>query len=80
VDWSAATPGGKHQLIRVSVASQGRALTIFEAICTDKTYNCKTAHQVFLAQLKFVLPQNCKPIIVTDADFTNTFLSCHSYF
>jgi len=39
VDWSATTPGGRHQLIRASVASQGRTLTIFEAIYTDKTYN-----------------------------------------
>jgi hypothetical protein len=70
VDWSAITPGGREQLIRASVAVKGRGITIYEAVYTDKTYNSLQAHKEFLDELKQVLPEDCKPIIVTDAGFS----------
>jgi hypothetical protein len=73
VDWSAITPGGKEQLIRATVSINGRPLTLYESVYTNKTYNNPKAHKEFLMELKELLPERCKPIIVTDAGFGTTW-------
>jgi hypothetical protein len=69
IDWCAVTPGGNEQLIRATVAGKGRPFIIYESVYTNKTYNTPVAHEEFLEELKMVIPENCRPIIVTDAGF-----------
>ncbi len=70
VDWSGILPGGKIQLLRATVAVQGRSITVLENAYDLKNYNKPKVHKDFLAQLKAILPEGCIPIIVTDAGFT----------
>lgn len=69
IDWCAVTPGGHEQLIRATVSGKGRPFVIYESVYTNKTYNNPVAHKEFLEELKKVLPEKCKPIILTDAGF-----------
>jgi hypothetical protein len=70
VDWSGATSGDRYQLLRASLAMEGRALTLYEEIHELSDYNKKSVHNSFLDTLKDILPSGCKPIIVTDAGFS----------
>ena len=70
VDWSTIRDGVWH-LLRVSMALQGRAVTVYEEVFPEKLYNSNKAHQLFLKHLKSVLPEGCCPIIVSDAGFKN---------
>jgi hypothetical protein len=69
VDWSDLDPFGRHYLLRASLASQGRAHTLYEEVHTLKTKDKPASHKQFMHQLKTMLPSNCKPIVVTDAGF-----------
>jgi len=48
---------------------KGRALPILEMPFEQKDCGSQKAHQKFLSQLKTMLPEDCQPIIVTDAGF-----------
>jgi len=69
IDWSDLDAYGKHFLIRASLAFEGRSLTLYEESHPLKSKEKPTVHQAFLEQLKKFLPDDCKPIIVTDAGF-----------
>lgn len=69
VDWPDMDAYGKHFLIRASLAFQGRSLTLYEEVHPLKNKEKPAVHQAFLVQLKHHLSIDCKPIIVTDADF-----------
>jgi hypothetical protein len=68
-DWSEANAGERWYLLRAAVAVRGRALSIYEKVYALKDYNTPKAHREFLQTLKTILPDGCKPIIVTDAGF-----------
>jgi hypothetical protein len=73
IDWSGLTPCGAYHFLSASVTVKGRTLTLYDqAYPLDECYKNKT-HQVFLKMLKSLLPDDCKPIIVTDAGFRNTW-------
>ncbi|MCO6428843.1 MAG: hypothetical protein J5I83_12420 [Nitrosomonas communis] len=60
-----------HFLLRASVVIDGRALTLYEEVhCLESKEKPKT-HHIFLKQLKTMLPEDCHPIVVTDAGFHN---------
>jgi hypothetical protein len=63
VDWSPVSVDCKHYFLRVSVAGIGRSMTIYEEVHPQKNYANNTIH-----------PENCRPIVVTDAGFRNTCL------
>lgn len=69
VDWSSATVAERYQLLRAAVAVDGRSLTVYEEVHPLNKYNNPKVHETFLKNLSEVLPENCKPIIVTDAGF-----------
>jgi hypothetical protein len=69
VDWSSATVAERFQLLRAALPLGGRAITIYEEIYPLNKYNNREVHKAFLEKLKKVLPEGCKPIIVTDAGF-----------
>jgi hypothetical protein len=48
---------------------KGRSLTIYEEVHGRATREKRATHRKFLEKLQKVLPQGCKPIIITDAGF-----------
>lgn len=69
IDWSDLDDRKQHFLIRASLAAQGRSLTLYEEIHPLNKKEKPKTHQLFLTKLKTMLPNECKPIIVTDAGF-----------
>lgn len=70
VDWS-PVPNTTHCLLRASLVIKGRALSVYEEVHLKKYENSVKAHKQFLSHLKTILPQACKPILITDAGFRN---------
>jgi len=69
VDWSDFEPGRKLILLKAAVPVGGRAITIYERVFAFARYNSPSAHREFLVALQAIVPERCKPIIVTDAGF-----------
>lgn len=69
VDWSDLDPRKQHFLLRASVAIQGRSLTLLEKIYTVRQKEKPAIHKAFMETLKAMLPETCRPIIVSDAGF-----------
>ncbi len=69
IDWSDLNAARSQQLIRASVALNGRSLTVYEEVHSMKRATTPAVHKAFLARLKQVLPAGCQPTIVTDAGF-----------
>lgn len=69
VDWSDMDKRKQNFLLRASLASQGRSLTLYEEIHDVHHKEKPNVHQDFMTKLKTMLPGDCKPIIVTDAGF-----------
>ena len=67
VDWSDVDAAKTLFLLRAAVCVGGRALPVYEEV------HCRYHHvhdtRVFLAHLAQVLPDDCTPIVVTDAGF-----------
>lgn len=75
VDWSGLTRCGAYHLLHASIAVDGRALTLYEPGYALKDYTSQKTHRSFLKTLKELLPNECRPIILTDAVFRNTWFS-----
>lgn len=73
IDWSPLGDGTEYYILRASFPMGGRAVTIYESCHLEEKLTNRTVHQQFLRILAQVLPQGCKPIIVTDAGFRNTW-------
>ena len=69
VDWSDIVEQDRLMLIRAALVVDGRAITLYESMYTLKYYNKPRTHQQFLRELKALLPEHCRPIVVTDAGF-----------
>lgn len=72
VDWS-GLPNPNYYLLRAAVPTQGRSLTIYEEVHPKKKQNNHKVHKAFLKKLSKMIPQGCKPIIITDAGFHSPF-------
>lgn len=70
VDWS-EVPNSSNHILRAAKVGIGRALTLYEEVHPEKKLNNAKIHRRFLKHLKKMLPEGCKPIIVTDAGFHN---------
>jgi hypothetical protein len=75
VDWSPIAGDCKHYFLRASVTGIGRALTIYEEVHAQEHYANNTIHKNFLKKLSTILPIGCRPIVVTDAGFRNTWFT-----
>lgn len=73
VDWSNLDSRERHFLLRASVPTNGRALTIYEEVHTRQTKEKLRTHTKFLKRLALVLPPSARPIIVADAGFRVTW-------
>lgn len=70
VDWS-KYPNSKDAILRVSLAAQGRAITVYEERHPFKKMGNRKIQKHFLKTLKTILPDGCQPVIITDAGFHN---------
>lgn len=68
VDWS-GIPNSRNHVLRAALVMEGRALSLYEEVHSEKEQGKKAIHNVFLDRLKHVLPNSCQPIVVTDAGF-----------
>ena len=69
VDWSDLDPRKQHFLLRASIAVEGRSLTLYEKVYGVDEKEKPATHKDFMLALKAMLPDGCKPIIVSDAGF-----------
>lgn len=69
IDWSDLTPDRQWQLLRASVAIEGRSMTLYEEVYPQSQAASPHVHEAFLASLSAMLPSGCVPILVTDAGF-----------
>jgi hypothetical protein len=70
VDWS-KYPNSEDAILRASLAAEGRAITIYEERHPFKKMGNRKIQKNFLNTLKMILPNECQPIIITDAGFHN---------
>src|ERR1700733_2681386 len=68
VDWT-KYPNYAEAVLRVSLVAEGRALTLYEECHPLKRMGNRKVENNFLKKLKSILPENCKPIIITDGGF-----------
>ena len=69
VDWSDLKADRSVQMIRASLALQGRSLTLLEQVYKQSQAATAQTHQRFLQQLHSIVGERAQPIIVTDAGF-----------
>lgn len=73
IDWSDLTPDRQWQLLRASLAIEGRSMTLYEQVHPQSRATSPRVHQAFLTQLATMLPTGCVPILITDAGFRSTW-------
>lgn len=69
IDWSDLTPDRRWQLLRASMALEGRSITLYEQVHPESCAASPRVHKTFLARLATLLPPGCIPILITDAGF-----------
>ncbi|CAG9931994.1 hypothetical protein [Candidatus Nitrotoga arctica] len=57
IDWSDLTPDRQWQLLRASVAVEGRSITLYEQLYPQSQATSPRVHQAFLTQLATLLRQ-----------------------
>ena len=73
IDWSDLTPDRQWQLLRASVAIEGRSMTLYEEVHPQLKATSPSVHHSFLTRLATMLPPDCVPILITDAGFRGTW-------
>ena len=69
VDWSDLSADRRWQLLRASVALEGRSVTLYEEVHALLDATAPGVHKGFLARLGAMLPPQCRPIVITNAGF-----------
>lgn len=72
IDWSNIIAHEQH-LIRASIICKGRAMTVYEEIHSESNLGNSEIHEVFLRNLKQVLPVDREICILVDAGFRTDF-------
>lgn len=72
IDWSTIVAHKQH-LLRASLIRKGRSITIYEEIYPEKELGTGKNHQLFLNNLKRVLPEDREICIIVDAGFKTDF-------
>jgi hypothetical protein len=75
IDWSDLTPDRRWQLLRASVALEGRSVTLYEQVHPRSRATSPRVHTTFLTRLAAMLPTNCVPIVITDAGFRSRWFA-----
>lgn len=74
VDWSDLDRRGRFCLLRAGLATQGRTLTLLEAVYPRAEVGSPAAERRLLDDLQAMLPAACQPIVITDAGFRTPWL------
>jgi hypothetical protein len=69
VDWTDLSADRRWQLLRAALPIGGRCLTLYEEVHPLTRFGNPRVHRAFLHQLKALLPEGVKPILITDAGF-----------
>ena len=69
IDWSCICALTQQYVLRASISMSGRSVVIYEEAHPKSNENNHPTHKKFLDNLKNILPDSAKPIIVTDAGF-----------
>lgn len=69
VDWSDLSADRRWQLLRAAIPVGGRTLTLYEEVHGPRHFANARVHRAFLRKLKALLPQDARPILITDAGF-----------
>lgn len=69
VDWSDLLTDISQHVLRATVVAKGRAIVIYEEVHPTKKYGVASVHRNFMATLRTLLPEQCQPVIITDAGF-----------
>jgi len=69
IDWSDLSADRTFHLLRASLPVGGRALTLYDEVHPQKKQGNGKVEKQFLKTLKKLLPEQCCPIIITDAGF-----------
>lgn len=83
VDWSSLpnshkSQGGEQCILRATLASTGRGITLYEEVHPKTKENNHKVHKHFLSRLQTLLPERCTPCILTDSGFKNPWLKAVS--
>ena len=69
VDWSDLSADRQFHLLRASLPVGGRALTLYDEVHPERQQGNGQVEKRFLHALKSLLPDTCRPIIITDAGY-----------
>lgn len=75
IDWSVipnsqrSTKEKEYQVLRATLAAKGRGITIYEEVHPRSSLGNRQVQKEFLENLSSILPEGCKPCIITDAGF-----------
>ena len=69
IDWSCINAQTNLYILRASLSAKGRSIVLYEECYLKEKENNHATHKLFLKNLKALLPDSVKPIIVTDAGF-----------
>jgi len=69
VDWS-HVPNTTCYILRAAFVAKGRALTLYEEVFPKRLENNPEVHRRFLKKIRKLLPEQCFPIVITDAGFS----------
>ena len=69
IDWSDLLRDGSAHLLRAAVIVKGRAFTLYEQVFSNQDYAKPAVHRQFLLTLRQILPEACRPVLITDAGF-----------
>ena len=66
VDWADSALAHKQLILKAAVPVKGRAISIYEEVHSMRCYNTARTHRRFLHRLQSIVPEGCRPIVVTD--------------
>jgi hypothetical protein len=69
IDWSCLSSTTQLYVLRATLSMRGRSFTLYQEVHPKKKENNHETHVRFLSTLKNLLPDDVKPVIVTDAGF-----------
>lgn len=72
VDWATVDERNTFHVLKASLAYEGRAITIYDQVeyKSRPKKEFDNSHDQFIENLSKILPQNCQPIVISDAAFT----------
>ncbi len=73
IDWSDLSTARGWQLLRASLAIEGRCITLYEQTYPLTRLGSPKVHKAFLKRLRVMLPPGTRPIVLTDAGFRSTW-------